>query len=149
MEDNHFTAQPLSVAWDNGTTVYEETVGIMQTYFVYPESSRQIVSAAEDGDPVAIRLADMMNEAVSRIENAPRYFPFKCICCPKSLQHLDDAGLFFIILPSDPQQRGAWATTCPKCAENYDAVIARIESVGRSIWPSIRKIDASTMVGNA
>jgi hypothetical protein len=96
----------MTAIWDNGVTVYDEVAGTMQTFFVYPQTSGEIIAAADDGDPVAIRLTSLVIEAISAIETAPQDNPYNCICCPHQIRQLDDIGLTFTILPTDPQQPG-------------------------------------------
>jgi hypothetical protein len=57
--------------------------------------------------------------------------------------------LVFVILSDDPKHRSAWAVACRECAPDCYSVVARMDEIGRSVWPNIRRLDISADWGHA
>lgn len=115
---------------------------------VSPADRLRIMTNALAGDATAAQLLHAVQDAVRRIEAAPKRRPMLCGSCPRPLRGRRYAVVVVRAARDDGQQAMTLAI-CPHCASTKRGVEQKAVKALARIWPDLRQIDVAAVGGHA
>jgi hypothetical protein len=130
------------------TKINEESAGIVDFFFIDPETCGALVSEAEEGVWEAVRLMRCTVQLLDAVENATADDPMLCSCCPAALK-ISDLVVCIALPSNDAATMGAGMGFCRACVRRLGSARAVTVVAARLMWPKSRLIEPMNVSGRA
>ena len=115
---------------------------------VSPADRLRIMTSALAGDGAAAQLLCAVQDAVQRIEGAPKRRRMLCGSCPRPL-HGKRYAVVVVRAARDDGQQAMTLAICPHCATAKRDVEQKAVKALSRIWPDLRQLDVASAGGHA
>ncbi len=140
----------MTATWSGAMRTYiAADAGIVRIFIPDPSQTGEFLLAANRGDEIARDLLQITNRSAGRIDEQTPDQPVKCLLCD---QHVPDPErtLCCIALPAiAPPGHAAHSIICCTCALHDDLLDRAIAALRTSLWPDLRPVPVSALVGHA
>lgn len=143
-------SEPTKAALQAGIErLTKEAGGVLDVMVIQLQDMPYILCDAAAGDRDALTILNALNDALVRIDAAPRRFPMLCVSCPRPLRK--GRFSFGLALPKCDHPTGMLAlAVCHRCSTDRDGIKARAVAGLKRLWPDLRPITVThTVAGTA
>ena len=127
-------------------SLHNEAGGLMRLHVFRQVDAPELIGHAIAGDAEAVRLMRALNDALARINEAPRRYPLLCGSCPRPLRKTDFAVVLALPHRDDPSLCLSMGI-CKRCGTEPDVIEMKALDAFRRIWPDARPIAIPTPHG--
>lgn len=126
----------------------DEAGALLSCQVVRPTDRFGLLAYALAGNDEAAQLLHAADDAIKRIEAAPKRRRMLCGCCPRVLRDKRYAVVVVRAAREDCRQ-GMTLAICQHCASGKAAVEAKAVVALTRIWPDLRQINVAPEAGRA